>query len=55
MISRRYGILFPLAALVACAGGTTMRVAQDEASGDDPVALSPTPETGTKRSGSAIP
>lgn len=47
MISRRYGILLPLAALVACAGGTTMRVAQDDASGDDPVALSPTPEAGT--------
>jgi protease stability complex PrcB-like protein len=46
MTSRRYAILFPLAALMACAGGTTMRVSQDEASGDDPVALSPTPETG---------
>jgi protease stability complex PrcB-like protein len=51
MISRRYGILFPLAALLACAGGTTMRVAQDDASGDDPVALSPTPETGTPETG----
>ena len=46
MIPRRYGILFPLAALVACAGGTTMRVAPDEGSGDAPVALSPTPEPG---------
>lgn len=46
MTSRRYGILFPLAALVACAGGTTMRVSQDEASGDEPVALSPSPESG---------
>ena len=46
MTPRRYGILFPLAALVACAGGTTMRVAPDEGSGDAPVALSPTPEPG---------
>jgi hypothetical protein len=45
MASRRYGILFPLAALVACGGGT-MRVAQDDGNGDTPVSLSPTPETG---------
>jgi hypothetical protein len=44
MIPRRYGILFPLAALMACARGTTMRVAPDEGSGDAPVALAPTPE-----------
>jgi hypothetical protein len=43
MIPRRYGMLFPIAALMACAG-TTMRVAQDDASEDTPVALSPTPE-----------
>jgi hypothetical protein len=30
--------------LVACAGGTTMRVAQDEESDPEPVALAPTPE-----------
>jgi PrcB C-terminal len=47
MTSRRYGILFPLVALVACAGGTTMRVAKDDGSGDNPVALAPTPETAT--------
>jgi hypothetical protein len=46
MIPRRYGLLFPIAALVACAGGTTMRVAQDDGNGDAPVALSPTPEPG---------
>jgi hypothetical protein len=46
MISGRYGILFPLAALLACASGTTMRVSQDDASEDTPVALSPTPEPG---------
>jgi PrcB C-terminal len=46
MTPRRYGILLPLAALVACAGGRTMRVAPDDGSGDAPVALSPTPEPG---------
>jgi hypothetical protein len=46
MIPRRYGILLPLAALVACAGGTTMRVAEEDGSSDEPVALSPTPEPG---------
>jgi len=46
MIPRRYGILLPLAALVACAGGRTIRVAPDAGSSDAPVALSPTPEPG---------
>ena len=46
MIPQRYGILLPLAALVACAGGRTMRVAPDDGSSDAPVALSPTPEPG---------
>ena len=45
MVPRRYGILVPLAALLAC-GGSTMRVAQDDGNGETPVALSPTPETG---------
>jgi PrcB C-terminal len=44
MLSRQYGVLFPLAAVIACAGGTTMRVAQDDANSDQPVALSPVPE-----------
>jgi hypothetical protein len=46
MTPRRYGILLPLAALLACAGGRTMRVAPDDGSGDAPVALSPTPDAG---------
>jgi hypothetical protein len=46
MSPRRYGILFPIAALMACASGSTMRVAPDDGSGETPVALSPTPETG---------
>jgi hypothetical protein len=39
-------MLFPLAALLACASGTTMRVAEDDGGGDQPVSLSPTPDTG---------
>jgi protease stability complex PrcB-like protein len=46
MIPRRYGFVFPLAALLGCAGGATMRVAPDNATDDTPVALSPTPEAG---------
>src|SRR4051812_40358459 len=46
MIPRRYGILFPLAALLACAGGSTMRVAQEDGSEGTPVSLAPTPDTG---------
>jgi hypothetical protein len=45
MIPRRYGTLFPLAALLACGGGT-LRVAQDDGSEGTPVALAPTPESG---------
>jgi hypothetical protein len=48
MIPRRYGILFPLAALLACAGGSTMRVAKDDGSEGTPVSLAPTPDTGTE-------
>jgi protease stability complex PrcB-like protein len=43
MFSQRYGVLFPLAAIMACAGATT-RVAQDDTNNDQPVSLSPTPE-----------
>lgn len=47
MIPRSFGLLIPLAALAACGGGTTMRVAPDDASGGDAVSLAPTPDTGT--------
>ena len=45
MISR-FAFLIPVAVLAACAGGTTMRVADDEDDGSDygPVALAPEPE-----------
>jgi protease stability complex PrcB-like protein len=46
MNAGRFGLLFPLTALLACAGGSTMRVAQDTASDDAPVSLAPTPEAG---------
>jgi hypothetical protein len=55
MISGRYVILFPLAALLACASGSTMRVAQDDASEDTPVALSPTPEPGPSDTATKVP
>jgi PrcB C-terminal len=47
MIPRRFALLIPLAAVVACGGGTTMRVAPDDASGGDAVSLAPTPDTET--------
>lgn len=43
MIPRRCAVLIPFAALAACAGGSTMRVA-DEPSETAPVALAPAPE-----------
>jgi len=43
MISR-YGYLTLLVVLAACAGGTTMRVAEDEDGDTEPVALAPVPE-----------
>jgi hypothetical protein len=42
----RYVILTSVAALVACAGGNTMRVAPDDSQGDTPVSLAPAPEDG---------
>jgi hypothetical protein len=43
MIPRRCLMLIPAAALLACAGGTTMRVAQDDNPGGDGVSLAPAP------------
>ena len=43
MISRLV-YLIPVAVLAACAGGTTMRVAQDDSTEYGPVALTPEPE-----------
>jgi PrcB C-terminal len=46
MIPRRCAILIPIAALAACAGGSTLRVAQgDSTDYAPPVALAPEPET----------
>lgn len=44
MIPRRLATLIPIAALVACGTGKTIRVAQDDATDDGPVALAPAPE-----------
>jgi hypothetical protein len=48
MISVKYGMLLLLAALPACAGATTMRVAQEDGNGEAPVALSPAAEEGPR-------
>ena len=54
MIALRSVYLIPVAVLAACAGGTTMRVAQDDTE-DGPVALAPAPETaGTDSSGAIV-
>ena len=45
MISPRCAYPIALAALVACAGGSTMRVAGDDKSDPGPVALAPSPES----------
>lgn len=45
MITRRLAYLIPVAVLAACAGGTTMRVAQEDSTDYGPVALAPEPET----------
>ena len=45
MIARRCAYLIPVAVLTACAGGSTMRVAQDDSTDyGAPVALAPEPE-----------
>jgi hypothetical protein len=44
MIPRRCVILLPFTVLAACAGGSTMRVAQDDTSDYGPVALAPAPD-----------
>jgi PrcB C-terminal len=46
MIPRRCAILIPVAVLAACAGGSTMRVADGDSTADyGPVAIAPEPET----------
>jgi hypothetical protein len=55
MTPLRCAILIPIAALAACAGGTTMRVAPKDAPGDEAVALAPAPEPSDSQSSSAAP
>lgn len=55
MLSRFSVILFPVAALAACAGATTMRVADDEGNAEEPVALAPTPEAGPDQTNGQAP
>src|SRR3712207_2730778 len=54
MISR-FVYLIPIAALAACAGGTTMRVAQDDTTDTGPVALAPEPDTSPDSGASLSP
>jgi hypothetical protein len=54
MISR-LAYLIPVAILTACAGGTTMRVAQDDSTEYGPVALAPEPEVAPDSMAPAAP
>jgi hypothetical protein len=54
MISRLV-YLIPTAVLAACAGGTTMRVAQDDTTDYGPVALAPEPEVAPDSAAAAAP
>jgi protease stability complex PrcB-like protein len=55
MIPRRCAILVPITALMACGGGSTMRVAQDDTSDYGPVALAPVPETPAESTATPAP
>jgi len=55
MTPLRFAILCPIAVLAACAGGTTMRVAPNDAPGDEAVALAPTPEPSDTQTSSVAP
>lgn len=52
---RAFAFLIPIAALVACAGGSTWRVADGDEASNEPVALTPAPETETDARGAAAP
>ena len=56
MITRGCVYLIPVALLAACAGGTTMRVAQEDDTTDyGPVALAPEPETAPDSAATPVP
>jgi hypothetical protein len=55
MIARRYALLIPATMLVACAGGSTMRVVDDDNADNGPVALAPAPEAGPDSTAAAAP
>src|SRR5215207_8927236 len=54
MTARGFALLFLLAALAACAGGSTMRVAKENGE-DAPVALAATPESSSDSGTAAVP
>jgi hypothetical protein len=55
MIPQRYVVLIPVSLLAACAGGSTMRVAQDDSTDYAPVALAPAPEVPPESTEAATP
>lgn len=55
MSPRRCAILIPITVLAACAGGTTMRVAQDDTEDSGAVALAPAPEAPAESTATATP
>lgn len=55
MNPRRWATLIPLSILAACAGGTTMRVAEGDTTDYGPVALAPVPEAGPESTAAAPP
>jgi hypothetical protein len=46
MIPLRFALLIPIAALVGCGAGRTIRVAEGDSPASEPVALAPTPASG---------
>lgn len=53
-MNSRLALLISLAASAACAGGSTMRVAQEDGGDDTPVSLAPAPESGSDSTAPAV-
>lgn len=55
MISRRFALLIPLAALAGCGAGRTVRVADGDTAQTEPVALAPTPAPDRETGAAPLP
>ena len=55
MNTRALTLLIPIAAVVSCAGGSTLRVADGDDTSNEPVALAPAPEPDSVSRGAAAP